>query len=309
MKTFPNFFIIGAARSGTTSLEEYLCQHPDISITTKKESHFFAADDFPPIFKGPGDDRLNERLIRDEATYTQLFAAKQGTKAIGETSVFYLCYPNSAERIAQAVPDAKIIMVLREPVARAYSAYMFLKRDGRETLDFAEGLKREEERKLWDFEPMWRYKELSLYYKQVKHYLEVFGAEQVKVLLYEELYSNPAYVLRDVFAFLGVKEDVVVNTSIRYNLSGVPKWHRLYAPLDRIIFHPGPVSKFVKSLVPKRLRTAWASKAIGLLTEQVPIDPELQAQLRAYFAEDVEKLQQLLQQDLLPWQYQRPSLV
>src|SRR5579859_3390407 len=122
MKTFPNFFIIGAARSGTTSLEEYLCQHPDIFITTKKESHFFAADRFPPTFKGPGDDRLNERVIRDEESYGQLFADKQGTKAIGETSVFYLCYPHSAERIAQAVPDAKIIILLREPVARAYSA-------------------------------------------------------------------------------------------------------------------------------------------------------------------------------------------
>ncbi|HEY6539921.1 MAG TPA: sulfotransferase [Ktedonobacteraceae bacterium] len=309
MKTFPNFFIIGAARSGTTSLEEYLCQHPDIYITTKKESHFFAADHFPPAFKGPGDDRLNERVIRDEQTYTQLFTNRQGTKAIGETSVFYLCYPDSAERIAQVVPDAKIIIVLREPVARAYSAYMFLKRDGRETLDFAGALDREEERKQQDFEPMWRYKELGLYYDQVRHYLEVFGSEQVKVLLYEELYANQGYLLRDVFAFLGVKEDVVVNTSVRYNLSGVPKWRKLYAPLDKFIFHAGPVSRYIKSLVPKRLRTAWASKAIGLLTEQVPIDPELQAQLRAYFAEDVRKLESLLQQDLLPWQYQKPSLV
>ena len=309
MKTFPNFFIIGAARSGTTSLEEYLCQHPDIYITTKKESHFFAAEELPPVFTGPGDDRLNERVIRDEETYTRLFVDQQRTKAIGETSVFYLCYPGSAERIAQAVPEAKIIVILREPVARAYSAYMFLKRDGRETLAFAEGLEREEERKQQDFEPMWWYKELGLYYNQVKHYLDVFGPERVKVLLYEEMYANPADVLRDVFAFLGVKEDIVVNTSIRYNLSGVPKWRKLYAPLDRFIFHPGPVSKFIKSLVPKRLRTAWASKAIGMLTEQVPIDPELQAQLRAYFAEDVAKLEDLLQKNLSPWQYKRPSLV
>jgi hypothetical protein len=305
VRTLPNFFIVGAARSGTTSLDRYLSQHPEIYITPRKETHFFAHDLFPPCFKGAGDERLNRLLIRNEDQYTQLFAGVTGAKAIGESSAFYLCFPGTAERIAQAVPDAKIIMILREPVDRAYSAYTFLV--GRETLGFKEGLSREEERKQKGFEPMWWYKELGLYCRQVKHYLEVFGTQRVKVLLYEELFANSEQTLRDVFTFLEVKEDVVIDTSVRYNAAGVPKSRRLYTLLNHFIYNPSPMEKLVKSLVPFPLRKAWASKAIGMLTQPVPMDSQIHAQLEAYFAEDVRKLEDLLQRDLLCWQYREPS--
>jgi Sulfotransferase domain len=304
----PNFFIVGAARSGTSSLDHYLRQHPQLYTTPRKETHFFASDSFPPYFTGPGDERMNELLVRDKEQYTQLFTSAAGAKAIGEASAFYLCFPEVAERIAQAVHDPKIIMILREPVDRAYSAYMFLLRDHRETLGFAEGLDREEERKQKGFEPMWWYKELSLYSSQVKHYLEVFGRQRVKVLLYEEFFANPAVVLREVFTFLGVKEDVVVDTSVRYNISGTPKSQMLYSILDHFIFYPSPLEKRIKSLVPLHLRRAWASKAIGMFTRPVPLDPQIQVQLKEYFAEDVGKLEDLLQRNLHCWHYREPSI-
>lgn len=308
MKTLPNFFIVGAARSGTSSLDRYLSQHPEIYIPPRKETHFFATDHFPPCFKGPGDERLNSRVIPDEDQYAQLFADTTGAKAIGESSAFYLCLPGTAERIAQAVPDAKIIMILREPADRAYSAYIFLVRDGRETLGFVEALSWEEERKQKGFEPMWWYKELSLYYRQVKHYLEVFGTQQVKVLLYEELFVNPGQTLRDVFTFLGVKEDVVIDTSVRYNVAGVPKSRRLYTPLNHFIYNPSSLEKHIKSLIPMNMRIAWASKAIGMLTRHVPMDLQVHTQLKSYFAEDVGKLEDLLHRDLLCWHYRELSI-
>lgn len=302
----PNFFIIGAARSGTTSLDRYLSQHPEIYITPRKETHFFAVDHFPPYFMGPGDERLNRRLIRDENQYAQLFASVAGEKAIGESSVFYLCYPGTAERIAQAVPNAKIIAILREPMARAYSAYMHLVRDGRETLEFAEGLKREEERRKKGFEPIWWYKELGLYYEQVKRYLDVFGTRQVKVLLYDELCANPGLVLHDVFVFLGVKEDVVIDTSVRYNVAGVPRSRRLYTLLDNFIEKPSVLAKRMKALIPSHLipsqmREVWANKAMSMLLRPVPMSPQIHAQLKAFFAEDVGKLEDLLHRKLLCW--------
>ena len=306
VKMLPNFFIVGAARSGTTSLDRYLGQHPEVYITPRKETHFFAHDFLPPCFKGPGDERLNRLLIRDEDQYAQLFAGVTGAKAIGESSAFYLCFPGTAERIAQAVPDAKIIMILREPADRAYSAYTFLV--GREGLGFEEGLSREEERKQKGFEPMWWYKELGLYYGQIKHYLEVFGTQRVKVLLYDELFANPGRTLRDVFTFLGVKEDVVIDTSVRYNVAGVPKSRRLYSLLNHFIYTPSPLEKDIKSLVPQHLRVAWASKVIGMFTRSVPVDPQIHARLKAYFAEDVGKLEDLLHRDLLSWQYREPSI-
>jgi hypothetical protein len=308
LNTLPNFFIVGAARSGTTSLDLYLSQHPEIFITLKKETHFFAREQLPVSYRGPGDERMNRLIIKDEHQYAQLFSETGRAKAIGEASAFYLCYPSSAELIAQTVPDAKIIMVLREPVARTYSAYMFLLRDGRETLEFEEGLNREEERKEGDFEPMWWYRELSLYYSQVKHYLDVFGPRRVKILLYEELFTRPAQVLHDVFGFLGVKEDVSIDTSVHYNVSGSPKSRKLYTMLNNFMFNPNSLEQRIKAMVPQHLRTVWASKLIGAVTRPVPLDPQVGAQLKAFYAEDVGRLEDLLQRDLLCWHYREPSL-
>jgi Sulfotransferase family len=301
MKIIPNFFIVGAARSGTTSLDRYLSQHPEIYIAPRKEVNFFAATHFPRT--GPGDERVNRGVIKDYDQYAQLFTGIKGEKAIGESSVFYLCYPDVAERIAQAVPYAKIIMVLREPVDRAYSAYMYLVRDGRELSGFVEGLSLEEERIQKGYEPMWWYKELGMYYKQVKGYFDVFGRQQVKVLLYDELFANPKQVLRDVFSFLEVKEDVVINTSVHYNVGGVPKSRVLYTLLDKFIRKPNTLGKCIKSLVPLHLRSVWASKTIRMLSQAVSVDTRTQTQLETYFAEDVKKLEDLLQRNLDCWKY------
>lgn len=300
MKALPNFFIVGAARAGTTSLDRYLSQHPEIFITSRKDAHFFATEHFPRT--GPGDEVMNKKVIRDEEQYAQLFSRVAGEKAIGESSAFYLCLPGTAERIAQAVPEAKILMLLREPAHRAYSAYMLLVRDGRESLSFEEGLKREEERRQQGFEPMWWYKELSLYYSQVKRYLEMFGPEQVKVLLYEEFYAHPERALRDVFAFLGVREDVAINASVRYNVSGAPKSRRLHTLLYKLIDNPNSLAKHVKPGL------AWKAMGKFLLKPVPTMNPQLNAQLRDYFAEDVAKLEDLLHQDLLSWHYREPSI-
>lgn len=307
MKTLPTFFIVGAARSGTTSLDRYLSQHPEIYVTPKKETHFFAADSFPSC-SGPGDERLSTLLVQDEDQYAQLFVDAKGAKAIGESSAFYLCFPSAAQRIARTIPDAKIIITLREPVERLYSAYTFMVRDGRESLGLEEGLNREEERKRSGWEPIWWYREVSLYYQQVKYYLEVFGPQRVKIVLYNELFANPEQTLREVFAFLNVREDATINTSVRYNVSGVPKSRRFYNRLDKFIYNPNGLEKRVKSLIPRHLRVAWASKIIGMSVERVPLDARKQAQLKTYFAEDVGKLEDLLQRDLQSWRYQTPSM-
>jgi hypothetical protein len=302
----PNFFIVGAARSGTTSLDRYLDQHPEIYLSPRKEMHFFAANYFPRT--GPGDERLNKRVIFEANQYTQIFAEANGAKAVGESSVFYLCLPGTADRIAEAVPNAKIIIVLREPVDRAYSAYLHLVRDGREHLEFEEALSQEEKRKQQGFEPMWWYKEVSLYYQQVKQYLDVFGRQNVKVLVYDELFAYPDRVLRDVFAFLAVSEDVTINTSVRYNVAGVPKSRKLYTLLDNFMTKPGALGERIKSLLPMQLRAASANKLMAMMLDSSSVNPQIDRQLRDYFTEDVGKLEELLHKELLSWHYQRLNL-
>jgi hypothetical protein len=302
----PDFFVVGAARASTTSLNRYLSQHPDIYIPPAKEMHFFAAEYFP--CSGPGDDWMNKLVVRDEAQYAQFFDKVAGEKAVGETSAFYLCLPGTAERIAQAVPNARIIMILREPVARTYSAYMHLVREGRETLSFEEGLQREAERKQQGYEPMWWYKELSLYAAQVQRYLEVFGPERVKVLLYEEFYAHPEQGLREIFAFLGVKQDVPIDASLRYNPAGEVKSRRLYTALINFIRYPNPLQKSLKSMLPLQLRRVLATKAVGMLVRPVPMDTQIDAQLKPYFKKDVAKLEEVLQRDLRCWGYQEPKV-
>ena len=302
----PNFFVVGAARASTTSLNRYLSQHPDIFIPPGKEMHFFAAKHFP--YCGPGDESMNRLVVRDEEQYAQLFARVAAEKAIGESSAFYLCLPGTAERIAQAVPDAKILMILREPTQRTYSAYAFLKRDGRETVSFEEGLSREAERKQQGYEPMWWYTELSRYASQVQRYLEVFGRERVKVLVYEEFYAHPAEALREVFAFLGVRPDIVIDTSLHYNVAGEVKSPRLYTFLTNFIRNPNALEKGIKSLLPRHVRRVWGAKVVGMLVRPVPMDIQLRAQLKPYFQEDVAKLEELLHRDLLCWHYREPSI-
>jgi LPS sulfotransferase NodH len=297
----PNFFVVGAARSGTTSLDRYLSQHPEIFITPRKDAHFFAAEHFPRT--GPGDGVMNRKVMRDEEQYAQLFARVTTEKAIGESSAFYLCLPGTAERIARVVPGAKMLMILREPVERTYSAYSLLRRDGRETLSFEEGLCQEAARKQQGFEPMWWYKELSLYTAQVQRYLEVFGRAQVKVLLYEELFANPGQVLREVFAFLGVREEVEINTSVRYNVSGAPRSRWLHTVLYRLSDTSNALAKHVKPAL------AWKAMGTFLLRPAPEMNPETRAELQAYFAEDVGKLEELLQRDLRSWHRRESGLL
>lgn len=298
----PDFIIVGAARSGTTSLYRYLGQHPDIFVAPVKEPHYFAADDFPERFTGPGDDRLNRRIIRDQERYEQLFAAASGKRVTGESSAFYLCYPHAANRIARVCPDSKIIITLRDPVERAYSAYMYLVRDGRETLSLAEGLQREGERRAQGFEPMWWYTELGRYYAQVKRLLDLFGEQRVKVLLYDDLCTNPAQMVQSVFGFLGVREDIPIDTSIRYNSAGVPRSRTIYTLVDAFLAGPLALKRRVKALMPSSVSTALRNRVMNALITPVPMSVDVSAQLRGLFAEDVSKLEDLLGRDLRCWQ-------
>ena len=125
----PNFFIVGAPRAGTTSLYRYLRRHPQVFMPAVKEPHFFANIN-------PDPDQRHLFPAMDEGQYVRLFRGALHYRAIGEASPSYLVTKGAAERIKARVPNAKIIMLLRDPTERAFSHYLMDIRDGLQSLPF-----------------------------------------------------------------------------------------------------------------------------------------------------------------------------
>ena len=154
MPVLLDFAIVGAAKSGTRSLATYLSYHSGLCMASRKESHFYSAPYMPLPFAGPGDDGLNHTIVTKEAHYRELFRSAKPGQLLGEASAFYLYYPHTAAALRRAMPNGKIIVILRNPVERAFSAYMHLRRDGRETLSFGAALDQEKIRIQSHYEPL-----------------------------------------------------------------------------------------------------------------------------------------------------------
>src|SRR6476659_140055 len=195
-ETLPNFFIIGAQRSGTTSLYDYLRQMEGIYMSPLKEPCFFS----PSI-----PSTSYRRFVRDKSEYLDLFRGLRTEKAIGDASPFYLWDPMSPILIYNSVPDARIIAIVRDPVERAFSSYLMNLNAGFETLTFFDAILRnyndlKQRRLRYPF-----YIELGFYGEQIERYLNRFGSGRVKIILFDEFIKNTNEVVREVARFLDVE--------------------------------------------------------------------------------------------------------
>ena len=301
----PNFLIVGGAKAGTTALHAYLEQHPRIYMSPVKETNFFALEGRPLNFTGPGDDdAINDFSITSLEAYQAQFEGVTNEKAVGEASPLYLYDPQAPGRIAHYLPDAKIVVILRHPVERAYASFLHLVRDEREPFrDFARALEEEDERVAAGYEHIWHYRRLGFYAEQLSRYYERFPAEQIKVYLQDDLKRDAGALFRDLFAFLEVDPTFVPDTSVRHNVSGIPKNRALHAFLRK----PNPVKSLLKPLLPQKLRQRLISDVSARNLEKPPLDPKVEAQLAALYAEDIGKLQGMLGRDLSHWLAPRSS--
>ena len=191
----PDFLIIGAMRSGTTSLCHYLGQHPEIFVSGVKEPGFFAFESARPDYSGPGDDALNAVTSLDE--YSSLFASAQPNQLACEASTLYLCSDTARDRICSHIPQAKLLAILSSPAERTWSHYMFMRRQGlAQTTDLPQAMALEEMRMAESWDPRWFYFERSLYGKQLEPYFTDFSASQIHILLLEDLIAQPQPTLR-----------------------------------------------------------------------------------------------------------------
>ena len=297
--TMPNFFVIGAAKAGTTSFYHYLQQHPDIFFSPIKEPKFFALEDKLPHYRGPGDQQQMTRgFVTDLEAYQALFGARRQERAVGEASTLYLYSRRTAACIHRYVPEAKLIAILRNPVDRAYSNFLQQVRDGYEPLtDFVEALRAEETRIRDKWMPFWHYRQRGFYYRQLRRYFDLFDRPQIKVYLYEDLKADPQRLGCDVFRFLEVDDTIVLDTAIKYNVSGWPK-HQV---LHKLLVRPNPVKTLVKGLTSARLRRLTKASLKRRNLERRPLPMETRRWLTKVYREDVLRLQDLIERDLSAW--------
>lgn len=195
-----NLFIVGAARSGTTYLSDCLKQCPHMSVSQIKEPNYFTVDNFKR--SGPGDldflPLVNDLELLDRDYYTALVPCgkiyhslySQGARVWCDASPSYMYYKGVAKAIFDYNPSAKIIILLRDPIARLRSAYGMNVQWGREYLPLATALACAEERMESGWEFCWDYEGASLYAQAVEEYLNVFGKENVAILDSSELFKD-----------------------------------------------------------------------------------------------------------------------
>ena len=224
-----NLFIVGAAKCGTTSLHEYLQQHPEIYMSDIKEPHFFSEVDNVLYEESSEKKKKHTSLVKDISQYNQLFEAGAMHVYRGESSPSYLWDQNASQKIYEYNPQSKIIIMLRNPIRRAFSHFQMGVQAGFEkNRPFHEALM--EDMKLPDEEKGWNkshlYLELGFYYQQIKRYTSLFPKEQIKIIKFEDFKSDISLGLKEVFSFLGLSTEIVnsIQTGIVHNQGLSPKY-------------------------------------------------------------------------------------
>lgn len=301
--TRPNLFLIGHPRSGTGTIDGQLQQHPDIYMANK-ELHYFGSDLF---YNSPP---------RSLENYLQYFPEQSTTKYIGESSTWYLASQTAADEIYNFAPEAKIILSLRNPVDWLYSLHSHMVYAAYEdTPDFAQALAKEEERingllPQNAYPPMGVcYKSLVQYTSQVQKYWDVFGRENVLIILFDELKKNPKETLEKTLKFLELPQDfpnkqqAIFGSKKQKNANHGHRSAKLHQWIKsgrrRAILHGTreeriPGSRFLIRAL-HRLNTTTK--------ERTPMDKNLRKSLISEFLPQVESLETVLNVDLTSWKH------
>ena len=241
----PDFIIVGAAKSGTTSLYHQLCAHPDIFMPDFKEPHYFVAD-----------QKLNFDIVKTQKQYNELFIGHK-EKCIGEASTGYLYFSGTAAKIKKKLPNCKIIAIVRNPTSRAFSMWGHQIREGLEKMSFSEAIKEELEgktRHVNGVEYGFNYCRLGFISNLLKEYQQEFGTDNVFIGDYNLLKNKPEQLMEKLYDFLQVPLIVTPQSSKRYNASGNPKFPWLHSFLNSDSHLRKNIIKPLKLIIGKKQR-------------------------------------------------------
>ena len=286
MEYWPNLFVVGAPKAGTTSLYHYLNQVQEIYMSKVKEPNFFSV-------KTVGEKHL-VKPIRDKKKYLRLFDEGKNFKYIGEASPTYLDDSEAALLIHQVSPKSKIIICLRDPVERAYSHYLMIQGNRRTNLNFSEQLKKEMTKNPDINLPNLRL-QVGFYSKWITMYLEIFGKSQVKILIFEEFIKNPKQTMEEILSFLNLKSALTDFSPEIHNPYGVIKGQVAQKIRQSKIIHAISHKIFFKSQ-----KEFLKEKLIFSQQTKPLIDEKSRDKLIKYYFQDVQILETILERKL-PW--------
>lgn len=285
MSNWPNLFIAGAPRSGTSSLDAYFQAIPGIYMSRIKEPNFFSrsviADDHPMVSP-----------IRDERQYLDLFATAGDAKYRGEASPNYLEDPDAPALIERLAPGSRVIASLRDPVERLFSQYL-MTRNVRPMESFdaevERGLRPRDDRSRSVLAP-----QTGLYATHVERYRTIFGP-RFKVLIFEEWTADVPGTMRELLAFLGIDHDVS-------GFSEPPQRQHaeVRGPIARFLFGNLAIARAAEAIIPYRLRKAIRNALLVKPAAKPAMNPSTRDRLVRYYRDDVQRLEALLGRKL-PW--------
>jgi len=291
----PNLFIVGAPKCGTTSMYNYLKQHPEVFMSSLKEPHFF------------GTDLVSSNFIREKEKYLSLFSNATDEKRIGEGSVWMLYSKVAAAEIKEFSPEARIIMILRNPVDMIFSLHGEHYFWGDENIrDFKKALMVEEKRRQGLKIPVQSkvkfgllYREIAKYDHQVERYLRVFGQDNVKVIIFDEFKHHTERIFSDTCQFLEIDSRFKPEFKI-VNARRVVHSRTLM----HFVQHPPNFSRRLGKAIPSSIRhrmLSFIEKKGYEVKPAPPMDEKLRRQLQQEFLPSVERLSILLKRDLTYW--------
>jgi hypothetical protein len=296
----PNFFIVGAPKCGTTSLAEYLKQHPEIFMSEPKEPHFFGTD-----LESLWGNRFER--YRDIDTYLALFVQARDEKRIGEASPWYLYSKRAADEIKKFNPSSRIIIMLRNPVDMVYSLHGQQLYNGNEDIvDFEAALDAEPDRRNGRRMPKTAHNPVALLYtdvasycSQVQRYFDVFDREQILLIFFDDFVSDTKAIYREVLEFLDVDPDYQCEFEVHNPakaIHSIALWRFLMIAPTRF--------SIIKRMIPRVLRRTITNALVRFNVREAPrppMRPERRSRLKKVFSAEVERLGALLGRDLSYW--------
>ena len=302
---WPDFVIIGSGKSGTTSLDHYINQHPEIFMSPFKEPNFFGFElmDETDFLDDPNELSYFKSSVTQEEEYLKLFQNSKAYQKVGETSNSYMFHKDACQQLHHHIPNVKLIAILRQPSERLYSRFLHLARINKlPTERFEDCL--DTKNKIW-----WNRNDLikeGFYYKHLKKFYNTFRPENIKIFFFEELTNNPRKLMRELYEFIGVESSFQPDMSFKLNSSGYIK-NKFY---DSIFGESKGIIQSARTLLPNCLysklkKNHFAMKIKSKIREKNLHKPKLDLNVKnevtRIYAEDIINLSRMINKDLSHW--------